>query len=277
MPEPVETQTSQTPAADTAAVEQRSDAVQEQAPPPLWERIFGKKGADPEQEAPASAQTTDAPSIAALLSKPMAELTDSELDDLVRREPRMQRRVQAETDRREAKRLQDTRAKERADRQALIERKLTPGTPEYDPYEASEERQKLKAEEQAGEQFASLLSDIGKQHDSVTLDVLIEALPEPERDRIFKIEGAGVGLEGRRLIVTETLKALEKHYRGRAEADVREKLRKDPVFRKQVLADIRGEDYEEPELLPTNGAARRGDAFMDGVFDQYRALKGHRR
>lgn len=260
MPEP-ETPVTPLASTDVVADESRSPDAEETKAPSLFERIF-KRGP---QQKPEGASTEASADTADQTTPSKITLTTEELD----------RRVQAETDRREAKRQRDAVEKAGRDRREAIERKLDPNSPEYDPYAGTEEQARLKAESASGEQFTSLLSDIGKQHDSATLDVLVEALPETERNRIFALDGAGIGLDGRKLIVSESLKALEKHWRQQGARDAEDRLRGNSAFRKQVFAEAR-DQVDEPELLPANGAAPRGDPFMSDVFKQYRAAKGRR-
>jgi hypothetical protein len=264
-----------TPAAVTDAVEAepRSTEAQESQPQPsLWNRLFG--GSKKE------AKAGDAPA-----NEDAAEATD-ESSTLTLSKTELDRRVQAETDRREAKRqreeadrkareLRESAEREARERQELIERKLTPGADEYDPYEGAEERARLKAENDAAEKFTGLFQTVSQQHDANTLDVLVAALPENERERIFKIDGAGVGLEGRRLIVDEGLKALQRHWKAEGQREAEQKLREDPIFRKRVFTEHR-DQVDEPELVVGTGGSTRGDPFMDQIFSDYRAAKGRR-
>lgn len=153
-------------------------------------------------------------------------LTEEELD----------RRVQAETDRREAKRLADAKARQK--------RELR----DKDPWAYAEEDRKAEEAQQTEGQMTEFFSNIGREHDKVSIDPVVEALPLQERERIMKIDGAGKGLDGRRLVVTEAMKALEKHWRAEGAKDAETKLRRNPAFRKQVLAEMRGQTVE-PELL----------------------------
>lgn len=261
MPEPETTSTTPLAETDGDSGESRSTEVEESKAPTIFERFF-KRGPQQKPEGATPEPPADAASTAATST---VTLTKEELD----------RRVQAETDRREAKRQRDNVDRAERERREAIERKLDPNAPEYDPYSGTEERDRLKSEEQAGQQFTTFLGDIGKQHDSATLDVLTAALPAPELDRIMKIEGVGVGLDGRRLLVTEGLKALEKHWRSQGAKDAEDRLRGNPIFRKQVFAEAR-DQVQEPELLPANGSAPNGDPFMNQVFSDYRAAKGRR-
>jgi hypothetical protein len=89
------------------------------------------------------------------------------------------------------------------------------------------------------------------------------------------MEGAGVVLDGRKLIMAESLKALEKHWRSEGAKDAEAKLRDNSIFRKQVFAEHRG-SVEEPELLPS-GATANGTSsevwFQDHVIGDYKRLK----
>jgi hypothetical protein len=252
-PPPAETPITSPPSpqaasSDAAPVEVRSPETQDSKGPDIWERIFGKRP-------PKVAPPTDAPQ----------PLTEQELD----------RRVQAETDRREAKRKRDQAEQERKDREAQIERKLDPRSPDFDPYGGAEDRDKLKQQEQADQSFSGFLQSVSKEHDSATLDPVMAALPETERQRILWLEGAGVGLEGRKLIMAEGLKALEKHWKAQGRREAEESLDQNPSLRKRLFHEFRGE-VEEPELVPGNGAAT-GDKFMDMLQADYRHLKRGRR
>lgn len=171
-------------------------------------------------------------------------------------EEELERRIQSETDRREAKRAAEARTQQR--------RELR----DKDPFAYVDlERQ----EEQLGtanSQLQQFLSGIGSHHDRVSIDPLVEVLPQPERDRIFALEGAGVGLEGRKLVVTEALKALEKHWKAEGVKEAEAKLRRNPSFRKQLLSEVRGETVE-PELLPAGGQSAADKTVSALLRDYY--------
>lgn len=263
MPEPAEPGTPESVAADAVADEPRSTDAGESQPkgPSIWNRLFGGS----KTEATAGDSKADGDAATDQQTPSTLTLTQAELD----------RRVQAETDRREAKRQRDSLEKADQDRRAAVARKLDPAAPEFDPYAGAEEQAQIKAAEESAQQFTDLLQGVGKQHDSATLDVIVEALPEAERTRIFKLEGAGVGLDGRKLIVSEGLKALEKHWKQQGAQEAEAKLKGDPIFRKKVFTEHRG-DVEEPELVP-GGTTRNGSDFMDMIQSDYQALKGHKR
>ena len=102
-----------------------------------------------------------------------------------------------------------------------------------------------------------LLGHVGKQHDAVSIDPVINALPERERKRILEMPNAGQGLQGRKVIVDEALKTYGRLEYERGVRETQAKLKKDPVFRKSVLSELRGL-YEEPELYPGQGSPAEG-------------------
>ena len=242
---------------DAAQTEQRSSEAKDTSPN-LWQRLFG---AHPKASGESETSTQDASSA----EQPSPKTLSIPEDEL-------ERRIQAETDRREAKRQKDAIAKAEQERRQAVERKLDPSSPEYDPYAGTEERARLQAETQAQEGFQSLLANVGKHYDEATLDVVVQQVPPAERERIFKLEGAGVGLNGRKLIMAESLKALEKHWKSEGAREAESKLRESPIFRKKVFAEHRG-TVEEPELLPA-GSGNGKDDFMENIFADYKRAKG---
>jgi hypothetical protein len=232
------------PAAEqVSAPASEAQAEQPSESPSWWQRLMGRRSrqedAPPEQEQDAGAPPPGT-----------VTLTQEELD----------RRVQAETDRREAKR------KTEAEREAR--RKLR----DEDPWAYAEQERKAEEVQGATQNIETLFGSIGLEHDRVSIDPVVQALPEPERARILGIEGAGKGLDGRKLIVTEALKSMEKHWRAEGAKDAEERLRKNQAFRKQILAEARGQ-YPEPELLPS-GISSNGSSSSDQVNDMLRRQLG---
>ena len=173
-------------------------------------------------------------------------LTPEELD----------RKIQAETDRREAR---------RAAREAAEQRKRLR---DEDPWAYAEQERLAEQHQAADANVTSLFTNIGSEHDKVAIDPLVHALPEKERSRILGMDKAGVGLEGRKLIVTEALKTLEGHWKAEGARDAEKKLRANPAFRKQVLAEARGQAVE-PDLLPAVSASesdRTVSALLRGHY-----------
>lgn len=191
---------------------------------------------------------------------PLDELSDAELDEVVRTHPRMQRRVQAETDRREAKRQADAAEAER-------KRLRT-----EDPYAYAEQEEQAEHQRQLSEQWNQAFATFGSSHDQAVLDPVVLSLPKGEQERILKLEGAGRGLEGRKLIVTEALKALEKHWLAEGEKKAEARLRKNPAFRKQMLLEGR-QQSEEPESVE-GVAPPNGHTFEDLILADYKAKRG---
>lgn len=229
-------QTSDAPVAEASSQEQP-----EGSSPGWWQRLFHREPAPQETETAAQdSQSADA------ASKTLA-LTQEELE----------RRIQSEADRREAKRNQEARAKAKRDLR------------DKDPWAyAQMEREDEQVQDQTVgvQQF---FSNIGTAHDRVSIDPLVLSLPEQERQRILAIEGAGSGLEGRKLVVSESLKALEKHWKAEGAKEAESRLRRNSAFRKQVLTEVRGTS-PEPELLPSAG----GGGSDDGVSAILRGYYG---
>lgn len=172
-------------------------------------------------------------------------LTQEELD----------RRVDAETQRREAKRAQAAEAERR--------RKLR----DEDPWAFAEEARNAEHAAQFDQQTNTWLSDLGATHDRVSIDPLVLSLPKAEQDRILALEGAGIGLEGRKLIVNESLKALEKLWKAEGARDAEDKLRRNPAFRKQVLSEFR-HGMREPEFIGSGNGVSSSDASVSDILRQ---------
>ena len=114
------------------------------------------------------------------------------------------------------------------------------------------------------------MTDLGSAHDRVTVDPIFLALPKAEQERILKLDGVGRGLDGRKLVVTESLKALEKHWKAEGAKDAEAKLRRNPAFRKQLLAEARGQTVE-PEILSA-GSPSEADKNLSGILREYYRL-----
>jgi hypothetical protein len=231
-PQPAEP-SSVEPSADVQAAETGSIS-ERPASRNFLQRLFrgGRGSEEPEsQDQPEPAETSSA-----------ITLTQEELD----------RRVQAETDRREAKRHAQGLAERR--------RKLR----DEDPWAYAEEERKAEQSAQLDAQNGEILGSIGATHDRFTVDPVVLALPETERNRIMALDGAGIGLEGRKLIVEEGLKALEKHWKAEGARDAEDKLRRNPAFRKQVLSEFR-RGQSEPEFIGS-GAPSAADKNVSNLL-----------
>lgn len=238
----------QTPSADVSQSEAQAAPADSQAAESessgglsWWDRLLGRRAED--RETPGSGKPDQAGS-AAQAPKPLT-LTQEELE----------RRIQSETDRREAKRMQDARAQHK--------RELR----DKDPWAYAEQERKDEEAGMATGQLTQFLANVGTEHDRVSIDPVLQTLPEAERQRILSLQGAGVGLEGRKLVVNEALRALEKHWKAEGEKQAEAKLRRNPAFRKQVLGEVRGAT-PEPELLPAVGPST-ADQTMSAILRKY--------
>lgn len=228
------------PAPDAAATEPASDQ-REGSSPGWWQRMFNRR--------PAQETTTD---------DAESGQGDSASERLVLSREELDRRVQAETDRREAKRAADFRAAEK--------RRLR----DEDPWAYAEQDRQAEQGQEQTQGIQQFFATVGTQHDRIAIDPLMEALPVAERERIMKIEGAGRGLDGRKLVVGEALKSLEKHWKAEGEQQAEVKLRRNPAFRKQLLAEGRGL-APEPELLPAYSSSAADRKVADLLRDFYGA------
>lgn len=195
------------------------------------------------------------------------QLTEEELQQ------RIQRAAQAEADRRDAKRQQEAEQR----RQLEERRRLRREDPfQYAQNDEETEQALLKQQADAQEKLAermALLGQAGSQYDRAILDPIVAAVPEAERKRILSLDNAGLGLEGRKLLASESLKALEAHWKAQGAREAEQKLRRNPAFRKQVLAELRGQ-HPEPELLL---GTPDGNGHDDNVSDILRASIGYQR
>ena len=245
-PEQPNTPSEGAPSPDAAAPEQVSDESRKGSSQGWWGRLFNR---------PSAQETTseDGESINGSNASPKVALTQEEID----------RRVQAETDRREARRAAAERAAER--------KRLR----DEDPWAYAEQDRKAEQAQAQSAGVSEFFAGVGAQHDRVAIDPVMEALPLPERERIMKIQGAGVGLEGRKLVVSEALKSLERHWKEEGQREAESRLRRNPAFRKQLLAEARGQAVE-PELLPASGPSS-ADKKVASILRDYYGVGGPRR
>lgn len=224
---------------DAAPAESVSDESREGSSPGWWSRLFNRRPAE-------EAATEDGESTAARSASQGLTLTQEELD----------RKVQAETDRREAARAQ---------RQRVEERKKLRDT---DPWAFAEQDRQVETAQEQDHSVATFFHSVGSQHDRVAIDPLMESLPATERQRIMNIDGAGIGLDGRKLVVSEALKSLEKHWKAEGEKEAEGRLRRNQAFRKQVLSEARGGQVE-PEILPaysSSGIDQKVSDILRGFY-----------
>ena len=232
-------QTTDAPVSAPGSGEPKSEASEKS--PSWWQRItrrpsFGGRG-EPDSDGGDTEGSSD--------TSGKVALTQEELD----------RRIQAETDRREAKRAAEARAREK--------RELR----DKDPWAYAEQEREAEVAHQTTQEVERFFNGVGAQHDRVAIDPLWDRLPDSEKTRILKMDGAGRGLAGRKLVVDEALKALEKHFRAEGARDAEAKLRRNQAFRKQVLVEGRGSTVE-PDLLPAGGASV-ADQTVSALFRKH--------
>lgn len=238
--------TESNPASDVTAAEQPSGESQSESSPHWWDRLLNRRPAQETKSEDGESANPDSGTSKQII------LSESDLD----------RRIQAETDRRESKRLQEARALER--------RKLR----DEDPWQYAQQEREAEKSQQTNQGLASFFADIGTQHDRVAIDPIMELLPPDERERIMKLDGAGQGLQGRNLVVREALKSLQKVAHAQAEREAETKLRRNPAFRKQVLSESR-HDFSDPDLLPA-GAPSASDKQVADILRDYYGVGGAR-
>ena len=217
-----------------APAEAGSETQRAPASQSFLQRLFRGRGSQ-DAETQDQAETAERPEIT---------LTQQELD----------RRVQAETDRRESRRIESARAAER--------RRLR----DEDPWAYAEQDRQAETVHQTDAQVTALYAQISATHDRYALDPLVQALPPEEAKRILAMQGAGTGLDGRKLIVEEGLKSLQKHWKEEGQKEAEQKLRRNPAFRKQVLGEFRRGSVE-PEYIGS-GAPSAADKDMSNILRQ---------
>jgi|SRR5215471_12071610 len=231
------------PSTDVEASAPASEQTDEPpSSPSWWQRLFNRRPVG-QEDAPSSQEQ------AASADPVKVVLTQDELE----------RKIQSEADRREAKRANEARAREM--------RELR----DKDPWEHSKRLREAEELQSAEANQMQFFAAIGSEFDKVSIDPIFERLPDEERQRILKLEGAqNRGLDGRRLIVSESMKALEKHWKAEGAREAETRLRKNTAFRKQVLSEARGQT-PEPEVISgvgrSNGADQTVSALLRGFYN----------
>jgi hypothetical protein len=246
-PEPARQAAGETPPSDTTVEEPSEDRS-------WWSRLLHTRGHHTDSSSEVS-PTDSINSGESSIAPAGITLTEEELNE------RVARQAQSLHDREIARRNREAAQQQRT--------RLRDENPEaYVELEKSEEQAAQTRQVQAG-QLMQLLGHVGRQHDAVSIDPIVNALPAKERERILAMPEAGQGLPGRKLIVDEALKTYGRTEYERGYREAQAKLRKDPVFRKSVLAEQRGQ-YEEPELYPGDGGATNGGLGEDNVSTRLR-------
>jgi hypothetical protein len=181
-----------------------------------------------------------------------------------------ERKVQSEVDRLLARQARDAqkRAQQeaaRAQKESLLQKA------EQDPIGFSDD---FLAQQRQAEQLESQIAPIHKaiadavtQYDAAIVTPVLQTLP-PEIAQQLHAAIQPVGVEGRGKLVSAALAELRKAERaaGRDEGakQAEQRLRKNSAFRKELLAELRG-DEDEPELLPGSGRSARATDMDDWI------------
>lgn len=221
---------------------------------PLDDEAFAagaeQTGTDGEPTAP-DAQGSDRDAVAARTPPPPTPRparTEPGPDDMVRMtRTQLDRQVQAEVDRREAKR---SREASRRQQEAELER-----TAREDPYAFSEQYLQQREQEQRlndqTQQVHSLIAATSAQFDAATVTPIVTSLPPETQQRLLR-EIQPVGVEGRARLVSAALAEIRKLAADEGARGAETKLRKSSAFRKELLAELRG-SQDAPEPL-SNGS-----------------------
>jgi hypothetical protein len=267
---------------DTQPATAPSDATAPEQPGNWFERLVLRRGsrtlfsdvskaAEPEnsneqaKDVTGEATVPDAkadakPDIDAMPDDATVTLTVKELRE------REQRKAQAEADRRANKAQREAQQakaaadaeKAKADRTELL--KTDPWTAAQHELEA---QAKAATDAERVQQLSGALHETVKSYDEAVLDPLLLALPDATRKELLK--DAAAGIDGRKALVTDTLKALEKQWRAAGAKDAEQKLR-DPnsSFFKRVLAEQRTENTgDEPDLIAAAPSSNGSPPDMD--------------
>lgn len=244
--------TEQTPSTDVRQLDDRaqdtesSDETEERSSSSSWwHRITGRLFGEGAEDEPSDEEAQQNPD-----QSTVRTLTEEEF----------QKSVQAEVDRRESKRQREVEAAER--------KRLR----DEDPWQYAEVERSAEAAAEQDQRLTEVFQGLAQAHDQITLVPLMQSLPDAEQQRLMALPDAGVGVDGRRLLTTEALKSLEKHWRAEGAKDAEAKLRRNTSFRKQVLSEFQG-GAPEPELLPT-GSARANGTSSEQINDLLRRQIG---
>lgn len=171
------------------------------------------------------------------------------------------RAVQAENDRREAKRARDAEAKAKKDQERWELDNDQPAVIERRRQELAQEDQQAQTAHAA----SAFTADLQAKYDRAILDPLFLELPEATQQAILKSNPfQGDTLQQRQDITKATLAALKKQYKAEGAREAEEKLRRNPTLIKQQLVDLRDESEEPVTVAGTasNGSKADMDAWI---------------
>lgn len=166
----------------------------------------------------------------------------------------LERRIQAETDRRENTRRQRVeRASKTAQNQQKLDRLRQAG--DFEGYVAEHEAQKIDESTEAQKAQQELAARNAHQTelllevDSGVLDPIVLRLPENERNSLLEAVDTS-GVAGRAKILTATVDRLIELAKAEGASNAEKALRNNAAFRKQILGEIRQRE-DEPDLIPS--------------------------
>lgn len=147
-----------------------------------------------------------------------------------------------------------------------------------DPIAYAEEMGKRKAERAASQAQEQQFVAMAKLFDGALIDPLMTRLSAEDRKAVMAVEGAGVGIDGRKAMTEAAVERLVKSAEARGEERAEQKLRKNEAFRKELLNELRSSpEFDEPELAPGVAARRHGtwtiadiEALSDADYTKHR-------
>lgn len=170
------------------------------------------------------------------------------------------RAIQAETDRREARRRQDE------------DRKREKELRDKDPYAYAQALREREEQEEANKGVTQKAVDFATEQvshfDRNVLDPLVEAVKDDAAKNAI-LSSAPAGMEGRGHIARGMIDLITKQ----AIADARQRLEKDESFIKQILVTYGGQ-RPEPDVVPAVGAAPRRAVNQDEQFNDFFRSRG---
>lgn len=142
-----------------------------------------------------------------------------------------------------------------------------------DPFTASEKRLAQMQEEDTfdtrAQQTGEVVGNVARAYDSAILDPIFTALPKETQAQVIK--DMGDGLEGRAKGVQLALAEIKKASFAEGAAAADKRLRGNPAFQKQLLAEMR-RNAPDPELSPIGQSP--GDSVDMNALIRHAAGKG---
>jgi hypothetical protein len=135
-------------------------------------------------------------------------------------------------------------------------------------YELGQARAAELRQQQEAESFNGTMRTVAQTFDEVTIKPLFDGVPQALKDEALEaFNKAGGGMDGRQAIVTTVMKSYPKHLREQFENESLERIQKDDVYRKKVMAVLRGSpEFDEPDMVAAVSAGERDD--MNAVLRQ---------